>query len=804
MQQTVTILVAMLCIVSFRVSGQFHSISGHVKDKSGKAVASATVSLLKASDSSWVQTEITNDDGSYKMQEVVPGDYILAVSSITTVEKTETISMQEKDLLHDMEVMRKSNALEEVTVTGNKPFIERRADMLVANISADKALGNNVLDLLRKLPGLKVNSDGSISMTGKQGVLVLVNGRQTYLSGEELANYLRSMTAEQVAQVEIMSQPTARYDAEGNTGIVNIKTHKNHKEGLSGSASATYSQTRYSGTSDNVRVGYKREKTNLSVNAGYYNRAGFLDQRIDRTLKDKNTGEQTGTMEQESYLFERFKDYSLSVDGEREIDSTSAINIHASGNYHPNNETDLTSTHIYDISTATVTNNEFENNRDFVRTNFNGVAQYSKKIKPNHEFTVNADYNLYNVDNYQDLVNNNYNAQMQPVPGGVSLKGYLPTDIEVFSSKADYNGTVGKTQIEGGVKASFVAIDAGVFFDVEHSGTWIPDTVRSNNFLYNENVNAAYFSCSRSLGTKVETKMGLRAEQTNAKGFQEIGNISFERHYISLFPTAYVSYKPNDKYSFGCNYGRRLQRPEYRQMNPYVEYYSQYNVRTGNPALRPQFTHAIELNGSYKNTVHCNASYRSVSDIINNVARQDNKTFIYYVMPENIAKNTAYEFALTFNKELFKWWEVSATGYSFYLDYDGIYDGMAFSNGGPGWGFMTSGDLSFNKWKASYWLNANGRSRESSIVTASANMMYGFSVSRRVFHDTTLIKLNVVDPFLTYVYDYNVIIQDVDTHARNVYNTREYALSITYDFGKQIDRMRQIARESDETGRMRM
>lgn len=805
MQKTITFLTAVLCLASARLQAQTFSITGQVKDKTGAAIAAATVSLLKASDSSWIKSELTGDNGNYTLQDIHAGNYIIAVTLLGYAEKRELVTVGNENIVAAIILDKQSNVLEEITVTGNKPFIEREAGKTIVNITAEKAAGNTVLDMMRKLPGVTVNGSGAISMAGKQGVLVLINGKQTYLSGEELANYLRSMSAEQLAQVEIMSQPSAKYDAEGNTGIINIKTRKNEKEGISGTASATYSQTAFAGTEENLHINYKKNKTSLMTNAGYYNRAGFLKQRVDRNFRDKQTHEITGTQRQSSYWTERFKDYSLSLDGTQEFNDNTSIDLHVNAVYHPNHETDKAATENYDVASGSVITNDFVNNRDFLRRFFNGIAQLNQKFGKEHELTVNCDYYVYDVNNYQDIVNSNFDANGNPVPGGISLKGYLPTDIKVTSVKADYTGAIGKTKVEGGVKSSFVAFETGVFFDINDNGTWRQDTVRTNNFLYNENIHSAYLSCSHPFGEKLDAKIGLRAEQTNARGFQEFGSTGFERHYLSLFPTAFVSYKLNNDYSFECNYGRRIQRPEYRQMNPYVEFISQYSYKVGNPRLMPQYTHNVELAANYKTILNCKASYSSVSDIINNIARQDNQTFIYYVMPENIAKNTAWQFSVTFNKALFNWWEVSSTAYAFALGYEGIYNEQAFRDWGTGSGLWMSSDFSFlHNWKASYWLHANGTSRETSMVTAQPNLYYGFSFSKKLFHDTTLVKLDVVDPFRTYEYNFGINIQDVDTQISNRYNTREYALSITYDFGKQLDRMRKINNAADETGRMKM
>jgi hypothetical protein len=174
-------------------------------------------------------------------------------------------------------------------------------------------------------------------------------------------------------------------------------------------------------------------------------------------------------------------------------------------------------------------------------------------------------------------------------------------------------------------------------------------------------------------------------------------------------------------------------------------------------------------------------------------------------MPVNIGSNTALEFSLTFNKELYKWWEVSATAYAFNLYYDGIYNGQPFEVSSGGYGFFTSGDFNFgNNWKATYWLNAAGKQRESSMAIADSNLMYGMSVSKKLFHDTTLVKLNIVDPFRTYAYGASVQMRDIDSRFTSRYNTMDYALSVTYDFGKQLDRMRQHNSDADGTGRMKM
>ncbi len=798
-------LFAALSCATLCARAQSYHIKGTVKDREGKPLGGTTVTLLSSADSSWIKSELTEDNGAYNLTDVAKGSYIVDFNLVGYNNEKRATTIQDKDETLNIDLSKKSTELKEIVVTADKPFIEREAGKTTVNVNADKAAGSNVLDLLRKMPGITVSGNGTISMTGKQGVLVTVNGKQTYLSGEELTNYLRSMQAEQVAQVEIISQPGAKYDAEGSAGVLNIKTRKNKKEGLSGTASASYGKTRFSGTSDNLRLNYKQNKTAVMVNAGYYNHAGFLEQEIDRSFKDPETYALTAVQRQTSYWKERFKDYSLSADIEQEINDNTTLSAQVKGVYHPNSEQDQSHTVINDVANNTTTVNDYYNQRDFVRTNYNANLQLNKKWTDKHELIASAEYVDYNVDNRQDMTNRNYDGNGNFIPGGLILKGDLPTTTDVAGAKADYSGTFGKTKIEAGVKTSFVAIEAGVNFNVNDNGVWRYDSVRNNNFIYKENINAAYVSCAHTFSEKLDAKAGLRAEHTLADGLQEVGNVGFNRNYLSLFPTAYLNYKPNDKYNFGLNYGRRVQRPEYRQLNPYIEFTSQYSYRSGNPRLMPTFSHHCELTGSYKNTLFVTATYRNISDIINNVARQNNNTYVYYVMPENIAKASEVQFALTFNKALYKWWEVSASAWGFELYYDGFYNGLPLRDKGTGFGFYTSGDLNFaHNWKAGYWFTGQGRSRESSMVTADSNLMYGFSVSKRLFKDTTTVRLNVTDPFGTYTYGWGIDLQDVYMHANNRYNTRDFTVSVTYDFGKQIERMRNNDASSDASGRQRM
>ena len=622
----------MFCIDS---QAQNAKISGKVTG-AGAALPAATVSLLKGSDSSWIKSVLTDDNGVFLLKDVAAGSFLVTATSIGYETGYQPLTVNDSNTqTYNLELKKQSASLADVTITGKKPFMEMSLGKIVLNVDGSPAAtGSNVLELLRRSPGVAVDMNGTISMAGKDNVLVLIDDRPTYLSADQLADYLKTMAADEVSQLELITQPSAKYDAAGNAGIINIKTKRNGNRGFNGSLSYTYGQGVYPFGEGNLSVNYKKNKLNLFLNSSKMDGVGFANWNQDQYFVNPKTDSVTAHTHIHSYPVEHFGIASVRVGADYEANENTKIGTSVRGSYHPNYNHYIISTNSTDFTTADTTTNKILSRDGFIRKDIIANAYLDRKFSKESNLTVNLDYLNYDEHARQDVNNTTYDNQMQALPDPFIWRSQQPARIDVYSVKADYTNTFkGGLKIDAGLKSSFVRTDNDAQFEVYNNNAWMKDTTRSNRFIYNENINALYLSADKSLGDHWQVRGGLRAENTNAHGLQTVHSKDFERSYISLFPTLYVTYKKDKNNQFEINYGRRIDRPDYRSLNPFQYYSFENTYWTGNPDLKPEYTDNIELKHSYKNAVITTLSFSNTNNIIEDMLHVDNATKALYTTP---------------------------------------------------------------------------------------------------------------------------------------------------------------------------
>ncbi len=714
---------------------------------SGLPESAATVSLLHSSDSSWITSELTNDKGGVIFKELAAGSYLVSVTSVGFATALKALAVNGTGNTDcNIELQKQDASLKEVTVSARKPLIEMSMGKMTVNVEGSAIVSGNALDLLRRLPGVIVAPDGSISMSGKRGVLVLIDDRPTYLSGSDLADYLRSMTAAEISQMELITQPGAKYDAEGNVGIINFKRGRSKKSGLNGNASFQIGQGVYANGQGSVMLNYRKDKLNIMLTASDHEAKGFGDWTETQYLIDPATGTVSGTNHVHSTPWERYGIASTRVALDYTCTDHTTIGTSIRGTYHPNSSQG----YIYSTNTNTAagtTYNEVINPDGFIRKDASVNAYLTHKFTKENVLDINADYLSYGNYTRQDINSHYYDILLQPLPDPLILHGDQQTIINVLSLKADHSYTFHNgLKLESGPKSSFVTTDNNSVFSIFTNNTWINDPLRSNHFVYQENINAAYCSASKSFGKKWETKVGLRAEQTTAEGRQYMQGTPFTRNYISLFPTCIVNYKPDSNNTLELNYGRRIDRPPYRLLNPFISYSFQYSYQVGNPYLLPEYTHNIELKHSYKNWIISTIGFSKTDDVINSILVTDSAGKIHSTN-RNMGTNNRLEGYVQYNKDVAKWWSMNALAYAAYLSLSGPVNGVNTTKSGIEYSFHLNSQVDLGKgWKAA----VNGYYEYGTIISliesygAQLYMEYGLS---KKIHDNMQMRVSVNDPF---------------------------------------------------------
>lgn len=516
-------------------------ISGIVWDIHHRPVLGATVILLNARDSSEAGTTLANAGGSFSFENLKNNTYQVCVTFVgykrfsgaaIIISRHESVNLPPIVLLPDIATLK------EVAIRGKKSYIEQKIDRTIVNVNAlISNTGNNALEVLEKAPGVHVDADGNITFKGKSGVLIMIDNKPTYLSGTNLSTYLRSLPSSSLDQIELMDNPPAKYDAAGNEGVINIKTKKNTIKGFNALLAGSYSQGYYARTNESVNLNYRVNKINLFTNASFNYNRNFRTLQIDRNYFDAN-GNLSSTFKDISYFRPTNNNTNLKFGIDYYLSSKTTWGIVFTGGpsythdnspayaslYNKNNTLDST------ITTLSTSKNEFTNRG----INLNYTHQLDNAGR---ELTFDLDYirNVFGRD--QTLINNTYNLNSTLLTSQ-TLTNNLPGSINIYSAKADYSKPLKKkAKFEVGIKSSFVNTDnAANYFNVINNINTV-DYNFTNNFLYKENINAAYTNFNKSF-KRFELQTGLRLENTNGIGHQ-LGNVqkpdsSFINHYTDF------------------------------------------------------------------------------------------------------------------------------------------------------------------------------------------------------------------------------------------------------------------------------
>jgi outer membrane receptor protein involved in Fe transport len=785
-------ILAAITLIGFSFSSQAQDkngkISGIILDYSGKQVEAASVSLLNAKDSSLVKIGAADKQGLFSFESLPEGNYLVTASAVGFGKKYSEvleISASKKEVtLKSLALDPKSTALGNVTVTAKKPLVEQKIDRTVVNVEAAVTnAGASALEILEKSPGITVDKDGNISLKGKQGVMVLVDGRPTQLGSADLANLLRSMNASQLDQIEIMTNPPAKYDAAGNAGIINIKTKKTKAFGYNGSITLGYSQGKYPKFNEGINFNYREGKVNVFANLSHNYRKGFQRLDINRNTRDFSTKEITSYILQDAHM----QNINNSVNAKLGLDyapnKNTTYGIVLGGFTNPGDFSNTNYSNGFDRSGnlryRTISESASENRFKNFSTNLN----FRKTYKAGKELTADLDYITYSSQEGQSLFADYYNNIGMKIKKSDTLYSTLPQDIHIYSGRLDYlqpfkNGG----RFEAGLKTSYVSTDNNARFDTTDNGKIVTDRNRSNHFVYDENINAAYVNYSRPLGKKWNTQLGLRLEHTQSLGNQKTTKVETDTSYAQLFPTAFIQYKASEKNVFGVNYGRRIRRPNYESLNPFIEYLDPFTFQMGNPYLKPQISNNVELSHTFKNFLTTTLNYTNTKDILQQYIEQKGDTA--YMKQDNIAKQQQFGIAVSANMPITKWWTSSLYVNASHNRFEGVVDNtpvvvkakMVMLNGSQQFKFAKT-------WGAEVSGFYRTKGVEGIILTQPVGVL-NLGVSKQIMKNKATVRLNVRDILYTQKFRAETKYANVDAGFKEWRDSRVVNVGFTYRFTK--------------------
>lgn len=787
------------------------SVSGSTVDTKNALVESATISLIKSKDSSIIKIAVSDKEGNFSFTGVPFGSYFITISTVSFAKTSSPVFMvsenTKKVKLGALILQELPKNLSAVVVSGKKPLIEQKIDRMVVNVDASVTnVGSTALEVLEKSPGVTVDKDGNISLKGKSSVMVMIDGKPSYLSSAELANLLGNMNSNQLSQIEIMTNPSAKYDAAGNAGVINIKTKKSLTQGFNGSVTLSYGQGVYAKSNNSIALNYRTSKINTFLNYGYSINKGYMDFDIQRNFLGI-TGTKNAELDQQANRINQSQNNNLKLGLDYFINKQTTVGIVTTGFIAPQKQDGFTTSYLKDGNstinsiekTTRTVDNTWKNGT--ININFHSSFDSSKK-----DLTANVDYLHYDFSGNQNITGLTYNPN-QILQTSNYLKNLLPLTIDIYSGRLDYAQPFNDgVKIETGIKSSLVKTNnVSDFFNLSNNN-WLADSVFSNAFNYSENINAAYLNLNRKFG-KWMVQAGVRLENTNYKGLQsslsQKSDSSFSRSYTSLFPTAFISYEMNDNNQFAVSIGRRIDRPAYQELNPFIGFIDKYTYSTGNPFLQPQFSTNIELSHSYKNLFTTTINYSVVHDMINEMLVHKDSVIIRSV--GNIG--TRYNYGITESATIpvNKWYSVTLFANLYQNKYIGEINGYPFTAKQLTLSLNLNNQFSFAKgWSAELSGNYTSRNRDEgqAIVLPAGQLSAG--ISKQLLNNKASIRFNVRDIFYTQNPKEIQNFQDVQSTLKISRDTRVFNIAFLYRFGASQKSKPASSLPTDEQQRVKL
>lgn len=758
---------------------------------SQKPIEAATILLLRPKDSAVAKTTATDNLGRFSFQEIKDGKYLVSVQLVGYKPfYSEVFEINPANRVYEVKPITLAVAdkeLNSVTVSSKKPFIEQKLDRTVVNVEVSPTnAGLTALEVLEKSPGVSVDKDGNVSLKGKQGVLILIDNKPTYLSGQDLANLLKNMPSSNLDQIEIMTNPPARYDAAGNSGIINIKTKKSKIKGFNGSVTVGGGMGINPKANESVNLNYRTGKVNLFGNYSYSYNKGSQNLNLTRNFRDSVTGDIASVFKQQTDMTRNYQNHNFKIGMDFYASKKTTLGFVLNGYVNPGEFKSLNTTNIlnaqYKLESVTLSTSSSKEKWNNKGANFNFRHVFDTL---GTELTADADYIRYTSDLNQLFTNEFYNAEGGKTDPDEILRGILPGSINIYSAKADFTHPLKhNAKIEAGIKSSYVKTNNDAQYDNLVGNEWQVDSGRTNHFIYKENINAAYVNFSKELSKKWSAQVGLRLENTISSGNQITTGETFKRDYTQLFPTAFIGYKMNDKNNFSLSYGRRINRPDYGALNPFYYFLDKYTYQVGNPYLNPQFSHNIGLSHSYKGWLNTSLGYTTINDVIQQVLEQVDSTHTNYVKKSNIARQNSFTLSVNANFPVTKWWRTNVYAQGAYNQYKGFVNNGYINVEGAS--FMTNISNQFQLKKGwSFELSGFYRSKmvEGTIVMKPMGVV-SFGVAKNMLKDKASLKLNVRDFLDIQQFNGYSRYQNIDVTIHNEWDNRVVNLTFTYRFSK--------------------
>lgn len=781
-------------------------ITGTVISKNNTKIL-ATLKFKSGTDYSFIKTVTTNEQGNFTLDNFPSGKCTVEVKSLGYKTLLETLELKPHKTNIDLSFTLQPdiNELESVVIAGRKSLIERYNDKTVMNVeNSIVSTGNTALEVLAKMPGVTVNQDGIINIRGRSGVNVLIDGKSTYLSAEQLATRLRSLNSSEIKTIELITSPSSKYDAEGNAGLLNIKLKKNANYGTNGNIDLGFGYGKNPKSDAGISINHRNKNLNIFGNFASNNNKATENLDILRVVNgnDQNTYfHQSNTQTRSTHN----NNYKAGID--YFINDKNTLGFLTTGYFNDGHDASNGLTAIGQsftkVDSSIVADNPARNKYRNQAYNLN----YKRVMDTlGQELSIDLDYAKYHSEENTIYQNSFFDQSASMYKSPAIFRNATPSLITIKAAKIDYALPLNTTtKLALGLKSSWVSTDNDFRFENLIGTDWKNDAGRSNRFIYDENINAAYATLKHEFkSTSVE--IGLRTEQTNSKGNSINDNKIVKRSYFDFFPSFNINQSLNANHEIGFSYGRRIDRPDYKSLNPFVYFVDLYTFSQGNPFLNPQYTNSFQLAYNYKKTLNISLGYSITNNLIIDVLLPENEKKTLYQTVQNLDKQYAYDLTIGYPTIITKFWSMDNTLTSTYNQIktanlgDGVYDRKKVN-------FMINSSHSFTL-SPSTSAELSGEYASSQIYgTYAIKPYYGvdFGIKKSFFDKKLNVKLSANDVFDTRKARISSALSGLDYNLTQKQESRVYRLSLNYIFGSSSIKSTRERKTSvtDEQGRIK-
>lgn len=758
---------------------QSSKVSGTITDKSNKALDYTSVALIRLPDSASVALQATNQQGAYEFNGVKAGRYLIK-ALMMGYDRNQSASFEVKAAAVKVPVIvltDRSQNLKEVNIVSKMPVIDQKADRVIVNVEQMNTAGDNALEVISRSPGVKLDKDDNIVLKGKSGINVMIDGKMSYMSGQELTTYLKSLPASVLSKIELISNPPASFDAAGTAGIINIKLKRNSMQGFNGNMNLGGGYGRYekvnAGTNLNYNIG--KVSTYLRLNAGHYNSYNRLT--LNRTIGAEQYN-------QLNFWHPITNSLNYSTGADYFINDKHTLGVMVKGFTAPE-ETKVNSNSInYNAASAKMGSTEMFNPQSNTEKNHAFNLNYRYKTDSlGGELGFDADYVRYDNSKNETFTNTYFDVNDNIMGNPIDLRNMGMGNVAIYSVKADYTLNFNKTfKMEAGWKSSWVKSESDVRFDSLKTAGWINDPRRTNQFLYRENINAAYLSLDQSF-RNIQIKAGLRAEQTLGKGISSGTSTLIDRKYWKLFPTVFVSFKIDSNNLVTAAYRKSINRPSYRSLNPFTFYSDPYTALQGNPLLQPSYANSFELNYSLKSFRVLTLSYSVSNGSMWEVVYQNDVTKESISRPENLNRTTNFYMATGSPIDITKWWNNNTEVSAGFNRTQSAVQGNGFNAFSWNWSVMMDNTITLPKNYSLTTYAYYDSPSVSGLFHSLGSYQLNIGAKKLFWNKNATLALKVNDIFNTSAFRANLEYNNIKTYWKNEWESRRVNLSFTYKFG---------------------